>query len=193
MRLRMSENSLFAILLRSRWWASAAVALGIAAVSRALLPDDLWPYGAAGAVPFLVISALAARRQWGTPTPARIEAVAQACRAMPRVEFVALLETALKRDGHMVERLGGAAAADLLAQKAGRRTLYACARWKAASSGVEPVRALVAEIAKSDVHDAVFVALGDVAADARALMAREGIRLLGGAQLATLLRGVLPR
>ena len=39
MRLKMSENSLFAILLRSSWWISLLVALFVATLSRAVLPD----------------------------------------------------------------------------------------------------------------------------------------------------------
>lgn len=191
MRLRMSENSLFAILLRSSWWASLAIATGIAVVSRALLPGDLWPYGAMGALPFVVISVLAARRQWRAPGPRRIDAVAQACRAMSRGEFTALVERALTRDGHTVRRISGAA--DLLAERAGRRTLFACARWKAATTGAEPLKALQAEVARHDAHDAVFVALGEVGEAARAFAAREGIRILDAAGLAAMAKGLLPR
>ena len=38
MKLRMAENSLFAILLRQRWWVSASIALAIGLVAAALLP-----------------------------------------------------------------------------------------------------------------------------------------------------------
>ena len=189
MRLRMSDNSLFAILLRSRWWISMAIAIGIGAGSRALLPDAVWGYGAAGAFPFLVISALAARRHWGMPTAAQVEAIAQACRALSRTEFVARLEHALIRDGHAVQRIHGAGA-DLLAQRAGRRTLYACARWKAASSGAEALEALVTEIDRQDAHDGVFVALGEIGEGARAVAVRQGIRILGPIELAGLLKRI---
>ena len=37
--LRPHDNSLFAILLRSPWWASALVALGLAGGLRLLIPD----------------------------------------------------------------------------------------------------------------------------------------------------------
>lgn len=192
MRLKMAENSLFAVLLRSSWWISVAIAAGIATASRALLPDDLWPFGAAGALPFLVISALAARRQWRRPDPRRIESVAQACRAMSRGEFTDLVERALTRDGHAVRRLPGGGA-DLLVEKSGRHTLIACARWKAASSGTEPLKSLQAEIARNDAHDAVFIALGEVSEAARTLAAREGIRIMDAGALAVMVKGLLPR
>lgn len=186
MRLRMSENSLFAILLRSRWWASFAIAVGIAAVSRALLPEALWPYGAFGGAPFLVISMLAARRQWKMPSAARVATIVEACQAMSRAEFIALLERALAEGGHQVRR---ADPSTLLAEKSGRRTVFGCARWKAATTGIEPVQALETMIARHQAHDAVFVALGDVGHAARAHAVRAGIRILGPADLATLLRG----
>ena len=105
---------------------------------------------------------------------------------MSRAQFVALLEAALVREGHTVRRLSGAQA-DLLAEKSGRRTLVACARWKAASTGEGPIEALAAEIGRQQAHEAVFVALGEVTQPARALGARSSIRLLGPAQLTVLL------
>ena len=186
MRLRMSENSLFAILLRSRWWASLAIAAGITGLARALLPQDLWAFGAFGAVPFLVISALAARRQWKTPSSARIDEVSEACQSLSRGAFLALMTQALTDAGHKVQH---ADPATLLVEKSGRRTVYDCARWKAASSGVEPIQALALLTTRHQAHDAVFVTLGDVAQAARAHAARAGIRILGPAELALLLRG----
>ena len=78
MKLKMAENSLFAILLRSPWWVSVAVALAILALARALLPPAYVPFGAMGAVPMLVIGAMAALRQWRTPSPAQVEQTLQA-------------------------------------------------------------------------------------------------------------------
>ena len=43
MKLRMHENSLFAILLRSRWWISFAVGFGLYGAVRLFLPEA---YGA---------------------------------------------------------------------------------------------------------------------------------------------------
>lgn len=186
MRLRMSENSLFAILLRSRWWASFAIAVGIATVSRALLPEALWPYGAFGGAPFLVISMLAARRQWKTPSAARVATIVALCEAMSRAEFVALLERALADSGHQVRQVDPGT---LLAEKSGRRTVFGCARWKAATTGIEPIQALEALMGRHQAHDAVFVALGDIGHAARAHAVRAGIRTLGPADLAVLLRG----
>ena len=56
MKFRMHENSLFAILLRSPWWISIAIAGGIAAVVALLVPATL---AVAAALPFLVIGSIA--------------------------------------------------------------------------------------------------------------------------------------
>ena len=72
MKFRMAEKSLFAILLRSSWWISLALAVAFAAVSRLLLPPDLFWFGAMGGFPFLVIAVLAARRQLREPRAAQI-------------------------------------------------------------------------------------------------------------------------
>ena len=50
----MAHNSLFAILLRSRWWISIALAALVTLVSTALLPKDIAPFAAITALPFSV-------------------------------------------------------------------------------------------------------------------------------------------
>ena len=60
----MAENSVFAILLRSSWWISVVVGAIIVVLCLALLPKDIRFVGAAGSLPFFVIGALAAKRQW---------------------------------------------------------------------------------------------------------------------------------
>ena len=63
MKLKMSENSLFAILLRSPWWISLLIVAVITLLSFALLPEAYVGFGVMGAFPFLVIAVLAARKQ----------------------------------------------------------------------------------------------------------------------------------
>ena len=52
MKLTMHENSLFAILLRSRWWMSFVVGFGLFAVVRLIIPDT---YAVMVPLPFVVI------------------------------------------------------------------------------------------------------------------------------------------
>ena len=52
MKLRMHENSLFALLLRSRWWISFAVALGLFLLVRLFIPET---YAIVVPIPFVAI------------------------------------------------------------------------------------------------------------------------------------------
>jgi len=94
MKFRMAERSLFAILLRSPWWISLALAGVIALIARLALPAEMFWFGAMGGFPFLVIAVMAARRQMKEPSAARVQQTLEAagamswretrCSAMPR-------------------------------------------------------------------------------------------------------------
>ena len=60
----MAPNSGFAILLRSPWWVSFAIAAVIVLLCGALLPAHLAPFAAVGALPVAVIGCIAGWRQW---------------------------------------------------------------------------------------------------------------------------------
>ena len=55
MKFKMSQNSLFAILLRSPWWVSFVVMAVVATLAAALLPQAYVAVGVLGATPFFVI------------------------------------------------------------------------------------------------------------------------------------------
>lgn len=100
----MAKNSLFAILLRSSWWISAALALLIGLLSFALLPTSVRAVGVLSGLPFAIISVLAARRQWGLPSAARTAATQQAAATMAWPAFADMLEQAFLRQGYTVRR-----------------------------------------------------------------------------------------
>ena len=98
------------------------------------------------ALPFLVVGAVAAWRQFQQPSAARVSDTLAAVGAMSWPQFADAVEQAFRRDGHAVERLPGPAA-DFEVARAGRTTLVSCRRWKAARTGVEPLRELQAAMA----------------------------------------------
>ena len=189
MKLKMAENSLFAILLRSPWWVSVAVALAILALARALLPPEYVPFGAMGAFPMLVIGAIAAARQWRVPSPAKVEQTLQALAALGWREFAAALEAGLRRDGHAV-RAVVEPGFDFEASKTGRTVLVAARRWKADRIGVEPLRALAAAVRARQVAgesaEGWYVGLGAPSDAALQCAKDEGLRLLQRSDLARL-------
>lgn len=182
----MAENSVFAILLRSAWWISLAVAVAIVAASRALLPERFVWFGVFSAIPFLVISVIAASRQLRQPSPTRQAARIDGLRAMAWPEFAELLAAGYAREGGRVERLAGPVA-DLRVERSGRVSLVGARRWKAARVGVEPLRELQQLRQSLQADEGVYVATGEPSAAALAYAAEHGLRLLAGAELVRLI------
>jgi restriction system protein len=182
MKLRMAENSLFAILLRSAWWVSAAIAAGIVALVAAVVPREYFVFGAFAALPFAVIAVIAAARQLRTPSAVRVDRTLETLRAMAWPEFSQTIEAGLRAQGYGVEALG-LAAADFEAIKDGRRTLVSAKRWKVARTGVNPLRELAAAVQARDANGGMYIAAGEVTEQARAFAAKNGIRLVDGTAL----------
>jgi restriction system protein len=182
----MNKNSLFAILLRSPWWISIALAAGIVALTRTILSDSHAFYAFFVALPFFVVGSYAGWQQLRAPGAERIAATLEALRALSWEEFSAALEDAFRRDGYAVARLN-VAGADLELTKSARVSLVGCKRWKVARAGVEPLRELHAARQAREAHECLYVAAGDITDNAREFAAGKSIRLLESAELAKLL------
>jgi len=180
MKLILPENSLFAILLRSRWWVSLLVALGAFSVVRLFLHEV---YASFAALPFIVISAMALWRQLRSPT-ARIDAAIGTLRAMTWEEFARALEQGYRREGYIVKRVEGAA--DFELERAGRLSLVAAKRWKASSTGVEPLKKLVAAGEARQAMECVYVLEGEMTQNALVFAKTTKIKWVRGAELVKL-------
>ena len=155
----MAENSLFAILLRSPWWASLGIAVALALLMRLLLPKDYAVAGMLGSFPFVVIAAIAAWKQLRAPSATQLAQTLERLQAMNSREFADAIEAAFRAQGHEVQRLQ-LPGADLQVTLRHRRTVVAFRRWKAASIGVEPLRELQAAQNKLEAEAALYVATG---------------------------------
>jgi restriction system protein len=182
-KLKMAENSLFAVLLRSPWWISLAIAAVLALLAAALLPAEFRVVGALSALPFVVIGSMAARRQWRLPSAAQVSQTLQEVGDMAWPEFSRLLEEAFQHQGYTVERSHGGAV-DFELQRQGRRTLVCAKRWKTARIGLEPLRALQTARSAADASDALFIGLGEVTDTARPYAAEHGITVWQSTALA---------
>ena len=185
MKLTLNENSLFAILLRSPWWASALGAVAVFGVARMFVPAGFAVFAAS---PFIVITAWVAWKQLRAPSARGIAVRLQRLRAMSWDEFAQAIEKGFSRDGYTVKRLGGKGA-DFELVQGSRSTLLACKRWKATRTGIEPLREL--EDARrafmekgGEAAACIYVATGEVTAQARAFAAERSIQVLEGAELA---------
>jgi restriction system protein len=179
--MKLPENSLFAILLRSRWWVSLLVGLGVFAVVRLFLHEG---YAFFAALPLIVIAVMAFWRQRGVPSGARLDAAIDALRAMTWEEFARALEQGYRREGYSVKRVEGAA--DFELEKAGRLSLVAAKRWKASSTGVEPLKELVAAGEAREAAECMYVLAGEMTQNALGFAKKTKINWVRGAELVRL-------
>jgi restriction system protein len=182
--MKLPQNSLFAILLRARWWVSLGAGAIAFALMRLLVPA---PYAAFGALPFLIIAAVVLWRELRRPGAKKVAAALERARAMSAEDFSRALEAAFRREGYSVVRAGGAA--DLELTHEGRLTLVACRRWKATRTGVEPLREFDAATAARGAFGRLYVAVGEVTDNAKAFAKEKSIRVLHDEELARLLAG----
>ncbi len=189
MKLRISEKSLFAVLLRQPWWLSLVLAVGMFSTAALVMPPV---FALAFALPIAVVAIYAVWKALRTPGEARTAETLEALRAMSWEEFSKSMENAFRRDGYTVARFAGPGA-DLELTKGNRVSLVACKRWKVARAGIEPLRELYAARRESDAHEGLYVTAGELSDNARAFAAEKGIRLVEGADLVKLLRRVKVR
>ncbi len=183
MKFKMSQNSIFAVLLRSPWWMSAGVAVVLSAGGFAALPLEYAAMGVFAAVPFAVIAIMAAYKQLRAPSGTRVQAAA----AMTWADFANTVEAGFKRDGCEVQRLQ-TPGADFALSKDGHVAIVSAKRWKAARVGVEPLRELQAAREKRGAREAIYIALGDVSDNAWAYAKAQGVSLMTAPELTKLLR-----
>ena len=65
--------------------------------------------------------------------------------------------------------------------------MVACKRWKAARTGVDPLRDLYDAKRVREAHECIYVATGEITDGARAFALESNIRVIHGAELAKLL------
>jgi restriction system protein len=191
LKLRMAENSLFAILLRSSAWISFAIAAVLALVAAALLPEGYKIVGALSSAPFVVVGVLAARRQWLLPSADEVEKVRETVTRMPWPDFAQRLEEVFRRDGFAVRRVEGGAI-DFELERRGRRMAVSARRWKSARTGAEALRALQAAREAADIGDALYIGLGELSDNARPYAAQHRIAVWREAEIAQAFKGRPP-
>ena len=179
--MKLPENSLFSILLRSRWWVSLLVALGVFGVARFFLPES---YAFFAALPFVAISVMNLWKQLREPSGARLDAAIGALRAMTWEEFARELEEGYRRKGYVVKRVEGAA--DFELERAGRLSLVAARRWKASNTGVEPLKELVAAGEAREAVECIYVLAGETTQNALGFAKKAKVNWVRGTELVKL-------
>jgi restriction system protein len=181
--MNLPDNTLFAILLRSRWWVSLLVAVGVFAAVRAFLETV---YALFAALPFIVIAGIAMWKQRHVLHGARLEAAMGELQAMTWEAFAVALEQGYRRQGYTVKRVQGAA--DFELEKAGKVSLVAAKRWKASRTGIEPLKELAAAGEARGAAECVVVLVGTATDNAQKYAQKAKIKWLSGTDLVRLTR-----
>ncbi|MBD9400917.1 restriction endonuclease [Comamonas sp. CMM02] len=187
MKFKMAENSLFAILLRSRWWISFAVGAGWALLAAALVPQPYKIIAILGSLPFWALGFVAFVRQYDQPTPAQQQALLDMAAQDNWNDFASHLERAWKIEGYEVAR-SPAAAADFVLTRNGKTTLVQAKRWKAATHGVEPLRALHQAMQVQKADECAYACIAPLQDTAQRFADEQHVAILQGLTLATLLQ-----
>lgn len=186
MKLKLAQNSIFAILLRSPWWASAAIALILLACAAAVTHPTLTALLIFASLPFFVIAPMSAWKRRHIPSPARTERTTAAVRAMSWETFSKVLHEGFREDGCEVTRLQGQAA-DYALLRNHRLAVVSAKRWKAARVGVQALRELQAAREAHNAQEAIYVTLGEISEAAQAYANANQIQFLSGSALTRLL------
>jgi restriction system protein len=179
----MHENSLFSILLRSPWWASALVGAGIFVLVR------IWfavVYAAFAALPFIIIAAYVGWKQLRQPSAAQVAKRIEALKALPAEEFAQAFEAGFRREGYGVARLKGEPV-DFELSKGGRVSVVLTRRWKAVRVGREPLEELEALRKDRKADECIYVTAGEVSDSARKFAFDSKVKLIEGPGLVALL------
>ena len=185
MKFKMSEKSLFAVLLRSPWWWSFLIAAVLVLLARVFLPEAFRAVGMLSALPFAVLSIIAAWRQRDKPSPERVSRALTQLASMSWKQFLPIMEQAFVQQGFSVMPLNSSAA-DLRLEKSGKVTLVSCKRWKAATLGVEVLRDLKAMQVSEEASYAACISLSLPTGVALKFAKENAIQLICQDELASL-------
>lgn len=186
MKLKMAQNSVFAILLRSSWWISAAIAVALVVLSQAIAQPLFSTFFLFAAIPFVVISGVSGWRQRNRPSAARVEQTIATVREMSWPAFGALLHESFRLDGCAIERLNGEHA-DFELRRKNRMAIVSARRWKASRVGVQALQGLNAARLARGAQEAIYVTTGEISEQAATYARENDIQFLAGQQLVQLL------
>lgn len=181
--LKMHENSLFAVLLRSPFWISFLVAGALFAIARLFLEPV---YAIFAGLPFFVIGCIALWKQLQAPSAAKIAKTVDTVKVMSWNDFAEAVEAGFRKEGYAVTRLKDSVA-DFELAKANRTAVVSAKRWKAARTGIETLRELHAVREAREAHESIYIVAGDITDNAKSFAAQHRMRIVSGPELVRLL------
>ena len=183
MKFKMAQGSLFAVLMRSPWWYSVLIALLVVAIGLVLVGGKYLILGIATALPFIGIATYSAYSQSQRPGMKRVLEVEQAARKMPVAELAKTIADNYEKINFDVIAFKGDEA-ELELERGMHKFLLSCKRFKAAKTGIEPLKKLTTAGEKHEVSGYLYVALGEISANALAYAQKNNIELIQAEALA---------
>lgn len=179
----MSENSLFAILLRSEWWNSALIGVAVIIISLILFGGIYLPLGVLGALPFFGVAGYIGLKQAKLPSKKRVQDVNTQAREMSAAQVAEKIAAPYVEARYDSDKFKGDAA-DLELTRGNRKYLLSSKRFKVGNTGVEPLKQMVAAGEKIEATGYLYVALGEISVAAREYANKNDIELIQAARLA---------
>lgn len=179
----MYKNSLFAVLLRSPWWYSVLIGLFFILASTAIANGKYVFLGVFTSLPFLGIAAYSGYKQSQLPSRKRILEVAEQVQKMRPAQIAEKIAEPYIEARFDSEPFKGEMA-NLALIRGNRTVLVSTKRFKAANTGIDPLKKLVASGEKLEATEYVFVVLGEISDAARDYAKQNSIKIVQAQELA---------
>jgi len=188
MAFKMAQGSLFAILLRSTWWYSILIGLVIIALCTAITDAQYLVLSTTVGLPFLVIGGYAGFKQLQQPSKKRVLAVIEEAKKMQALAVAQKIATSYTSNGYELNTYQGNGA-ELELKRAHQKLLVCTKRFKAANTGIDPLKSLVAVGETVDATGYLYVTLGDVTDAALDYAQQNRIEIVQSSRLVSLFDG----
>lgn len=188
MAFRMSESSLFAILLRSSWWYSVLIGMVFIALSLVFVDGKYLFLGIFTAFPFFCIAGYAGYKQFQQPSQKRVLEVESQARKMRAVQVANKIAESYMQERYESRAFKGDAA-ELELTRGPRKILLCSKRFKVGNTGTQPLKQLVAAGDNAEATGYLYVALGEVSDAAKVYAKENNIELIQAVRLAAFFDG----
>lgn len=179
---------MFAVLLRSPWWYSALIGLFILSLSLVVGSVQVAILVASLAVPFFGIAAYAFYKQSQRPSLKRVIAADEQARELSAEQIATKIADEYTKVRFKTEKFKGDAA-ELELERGNRKLLVSSKRFKAANTGVGPLKNLVAAGKNAEATGYLYVTLGEISAAAHEYASEHNIEFIQANKLATFFDG----
>jgi restriction system protein len=188
MAIKMAKGSLFAFLLRSPWWYSILIGLFVLVVSLLVTDAQYIVLSFTGALPFFGIGSFAGYKQFQQPSAKRVlEVIEQAKKLSSTIVAQKIAANYLQNSYKSDVFKGNAAEIEL---SYGHQKILLCTkRFKAAKTGIEPLKLLVSAGEKVEATGYLYLSLGEITDTARNYADENKIELIEANRFAALFDG----